>query len=365
MFGRFRSPWWHVPLPWLTGEDAEDAALWREHLENRTRMGKAFEETDTPDWPWSSWTRFQGVALTSLTFGAWALSGASCAFALVVGSWRVRVAIAAYFCVTTVWKPSFRDAPYERVARLEAGAANGWRLLCDHEPGAIDCAKRPYLFCSHPHGLFCAGVSLNVVHSASALRRFNAKRVRLLVHPLLVNAFPLIKDWLRTLGQLPCDRATAFGALASGETCAIVPGGVREVVWAGRVDKERLYLSDVYGFARLAIQSGAPLVPTYTFGESLSMGPDWVPGFETRRKLSYLLNAPIMFVSLCQRWCAPFPNGRLVTAVGAPVDPGPIDDSPSRERVKALHTAYVDALLRMIERTKREAGYPTQETVIV
>ena len=38
------------PLPWLTGEDAEDAALWREHLENRTRMGKAFEETDTPDW---------------------------------------------------------------------------------------------------------------------------------------------------------------------------------------------------------------------------------------------------------------------------------------------------------------------------
>jgi hypothetical protein len=70
-------------------------------------------------------------------------------------------------------------------------------------------------------------------------------------------------------------------------------------------------------------------------------------------------------VSLCQRWCAPFPNGRLVTAVGAPVDPGPIDDSPSRERVKALHTAYVDALLRMIERTKREAGYPTQETVIV
>ena len=103
-------------------------------------------------------------------------------------------------------------------------------MLCDHEPGAIDCAKRPYLFCSHPHGLFCAGVSLNVVHSASALRRFNAKRVRLLVHPLLVNAFPLIKDWLRTLGQLPCDRATAFGALASGETCAIVPGGVREVV---------------------------------------------------------------------------------------------------------------------------------------
>ena len=27
MFGRFRPPWWHVPLPWLTGEDAADAAF--------------------------------------------------------------------------------------------------------------------------------------------------------------------------------------------------------------------------------------------------------------------------------------------------------------------------------------------------
>ena len=112
MFARFRPPWWHVPLPWLTGEDADDAALWREHLASRTRMGKAFAETNTPDWPWSSWTRFQGVALTSLTFGAWALSGASCALALAFGSWRVRVAIALYFCVTTVKKAPFLASPY-------------------------------------------------------------------------------------------------------------------------------------------------------------------------------------------------------------------------------------------------------------
>ena len=365
MFGRFRPPWWHVPLPWLTGEDASDAALWREHLANRTRMGKAFAETNTPDWPWSSWTRFQGVALTSLTFGAWALSGAICALALLFGSWRVRAAIAAYFCVTLFFEAPFLQAPYARVARLEAGKENGWRLVCAFKPGAIDCAAKPHLLCSHPHGLFCAGVSLNVIHSASALARINATRVRLLVHPLLVNMFPLIKDWLRVLGQLPCDRATARAALDRGETCAIVPGGVREVVWAGRVDKERLYLSDVYGFAKLAIQTGAPLVPVYTFGESLSMGPDWLPLFSWRRKLSYALNAPIRFVSLCQRWCTPFPGGRLVTVIGDPVIPGPVETEPSRDRVKKLHAAYVEALLGMIERTKKEAGYPTQETVIV
>ena len=107
------------------------------------------------------------------------------------------------------------------------------------------------------------------------------------------------------------------------------------------------------------------LVPVYTFGESLSMGPDWVPFFPLRKKLAYALNAPIRFVSLCQRWCAPFPGGPLVTVVGDPIDPGPPEPEPSRDRVKKLHAAYVDALLRLIERTKKEAGYPTQETVIV
>ena len=46
-------------------------------------------------------------------------------------------------------------------------------------------------------------------------------------------------------------------------------------MWSGRVDVEHLYLSDVFGFVRLSIQCGSPLVPVYTFGESLSMGPDW------------------------------------------------------------------------------------------
>lgn len=153
--------------------------------------------------------------------------------------------------------------------------------------------------------------------------------------------------------------------LEGGESSAIVPGGVKEVVWAGRVDRERLYLKGVYGFCKLALQTGCPLVPVYTFGESLSTGPDWVPGFELRRALTYYLDAPVRYLSLCQRWLVPFPNGRLVTVVGAAIPVGTKTESPTREQVQELHARYCKALLGLIESTKEEAGYGGQVTEIV
>jgi 2-acylglycerol O-acyltransferase 2 len=103
----------------------------------------------------------------------------------------------------------------------------------------------------------------------------------------------------------------------------------------------------------------------YTFGESLSVGPDWVPFFELRRRLSYWADAPIRYLSLCQRWLLPFPNGRLVTVVGAPIAVGEKTEKPSRGQVRELHARYCAALLELIESTKEEAGYGAQVTELV
>lgn len=432
MFGSLRSPTWHVPLPWLTGESAPNAALWREHLANRRRMGAELAARGVRDVPWSSWRRLQGVLLTCVTFGMWIVAGvgsvALFALAPVVApahAVHVRGAIAAYYALALVYAAPFNQRAYDYAANLEVGAENGWKLIVkvrhdvarpfDPIPrprppdsrrphprpgrcplattnvlhrvlrrdrraddpllplesnhlafqGDVDCSERPHLICSHPHGLFCAGVCLNLIFSARGLAAIRARRLRLFVHSLLASAFPIVKDWLRILGFLPATRAKMLALLREGECAAIVPGGVREVVWAGRVDRERLYLSGVYGFVAVAIKTGAPLVPVYTFGESLSTGPDFVPGFELRRRLAYYLEAPVRYLSLCQRWLVAFPNGRLVTVVGDPVDVGPACENPSRERVRETHARYCEALLRLIEETKEEAGYGTQVTEIV
>jgi hypothetical protein len=252
MFTQFKSPTWHVPMSWLTGETKPGSLLWREHLANRERMGHEFKANKVVDSPFSSWSRLQGVLLVTFTFGSWVVSGSICALLLVFGSTATRVGIASYFLMGYLFGPQpFVPGVYDWVGSLEVAKTNGWRLIVvgddERDAGAgagdadkdtadtrdtkketkssssnpIDCQKKPHLFCSHPHGLFSAGLSLNLVHSASALKRFKAVKIRLLVHWLLVNAFPVIKDWLRALGQMPCDRSTCSNLLKRGESCAI------------------------------------------------------------------------------------------------------------------------------------------------
>eukprot|EP00854_Cymbomonas_tetramitiformis_P024937 gene24937-30407_t len=73
-------------------------------------------------------------------------------------------------------------------------------------------------------------------------------------------------------------------ALKRGESGVIIPGGMAEAMWAGRVEDEsdHLYLVNRKGFVKLAMSVGAKVVPVYTFGESLSCGIDVVPFFPLR-----------------------------------------------------------------------------------
>ena len=173
MFAQLRSPWWHFPLPLLTRETDPSAALWREHLANRERMVRDLREaTGARDVPWSSSRRLLGVALTSLTFGLWIVAGVASVAAFALGGPRTRSAIAAYYAAALLLPPvRFRPgctgtrAPSRWGARTEGSSSSrdsATRISTEIDPAAA--RVRPLL--SHPHGPFCAGVSLNLIFSA-------------------------------------------------------------------------------------------------------------------------------------------------------------------------------------------------------
>jgi diacylglycerol O-acyltransferase 2, plant len=353
----------------MTSSSVAKGALWREHMATHDAMVADMRAKGIPDVPWSSSKRLQSALAVHMIYTSWVLSPILTALAMIFVP-KCRVYVFAYLFASAVLKIRMPvNALHRYFCWLSAGETNGWALVFDNGEGKgheceLDCEKNTYLFASHPHGLFTAGVVNNLILSESALAKVRAPLVRFFINEFLITVFPLIKDALSSLGFVACTAKNMKHYLSKGESGCIVVGGVKEVVLTGNIDVEELYLRNAYGFVKVAIQSGASLVPVYTFGESLATGPDYVPFRELRKKLTYKFDFPFRSLDLIHRWGLCFPRGKLTTVIGAPIKVEK-NENPTREEVKALHAKYCDTLLALIERNKVAAGYPSQVTRLV
>ena len=78
---------------------------------------------------------------------------------------------------------------------------------------------------------------------------------------------PVVRHLWWWLGIRPVSRESITRLLQSGKSVVLVPGGVQEIQHM-RPGAEVLFLKRRYGFVKLAIQSGAPLIPVFAFGQS-------------------------------------------------------------------------------------------------
>ena len=127
-----------------------------------------------------------------------------------------------------------------------------------------------------------------LVFTAAFIRRFGARRpFYQLAHELVVAA-----PWLRVLrryGMVTASPENARAALRAGAAVLVYPGGDWEAhrpVWQGH----RVDFHDRHGFIRLALESGAPLVPVVSIGGQetalfLSRGEQLVRMLRLHRRL--------------------------------------------------------------------------------
>ena len=119
------------------------------------------------------------------------------------------------------------------------------------------------------------------------------------------------------------------------------------------------------GFIRLAVKHKLPLVPVFTFGENNIMDNVHAP----KMQRYFLQRFGVAFpVAAFGRWNFPLPcPAKLTAVVGKPVEPFEIcgdllkdeNDTASFERgIDLVNKAYFDALVAMVERHKKDAGYP-------
>ncbi|NWI15067.1 DGAT2 acyltransferase, partial [Crypturellus soui] len=223
-----------------------------------------------------------------------------------------------------------------------------------------------YIIGSHPHGILCVGAFCNFTTcSTGFLEMFPGIRPSLTT---LAGNFrlPLFREYLMSGGLFPVTRQ-AIGYLLSkngtGNAVAIVIGGASESL-SCQPGVTTLILKNRKGFVRMALEHGAHLVPSFSFGENdlfrqvVFEEGSWMRSIQKRIQ-KMMGFAPCLFygrglLSVRSRGFLPFPKP-ITTVVGEPMTVPKIA-APSRETVDRYHELYVRALLKLFNDNKTKYG---------
>ena len=177
---------------------------------------------------------------------------------------------------------------------------------------------------------------------------------------------PFLRQLWTWLGMEAIDRKSMLSVLRAGRTALIIPGGVAECLEMRR-GVETVYLRKRFGFVKLAIQTGASLMPAFAFGQSetysyVRLGPPLCSEKTVSRIAAVIRLAPMAFwgrgLSFVPR------RVRMKIVVGRPVETTK-EENPSNERVAAKLAEFIDEMVRLHETHKERYGYGGQRLVVL
>ena len=177
---------------------------------------------------------------------------------------------------------------------------------------------------------------------------------------------PLLRQLWSWLGIDPISRAHMRAQLERGRSVLMIPGGVAECL---RMTPkcETVYLRKRFGFVKMAIQTGAQLVPAYSFGQTRTysywkLGPPLCSDATTARLAKIIGLAPMTFWG---RWGSPMPRQEKIHTVVGKAIPVEKRADPTNEDVAAKLEEFIGAVKDLFERHRGENGYGDVELVVL
>ncbi|KAF6207569.1 hypothetical protein GE061_016016 [Apolygus lucorum] len=149
-----------------------------------------------------------------------------------------------------------------------------WKYLCQYFPitthKTADCPPDTnYLFCLYPHGVLSTS---GLVHFATTGSDFNDKFPGLSTYFATLDVHfrtPVVRDLILALGLVSSSKRSLLCLLSSerkGKAVALMVGGAQEALYA-KPNCYTIVLKKRKGFIKLALQTGASIVPVYGFHE--------------------------------------------------------------------------------------------------
>lgn len=260
-------------------------------------------------------------------------------------------ALAMYWLVTAAlrrWESNLKvgeKAPLRTSYLRPLAAYFPSRLHVDCE-----CKEGLQLIVSHPHGLWGAGTWTNLIHERAGSSLPHRRRICTLDINFYV---PIVRDYLFACGLISSSATSIRRCLRAGISVVLVVGGGREAMLArpGTMD---LVLDSRRGFVKLALESGASLVPAITFGETALYKPARENALwesmqrQVHRKFKFSLPN---FAGLHGTWLAhPTP---LNTVLGSPVLTRKTEN-PSDDMIEEVHKQYCARVQALYDKYKDE-----------
>ncbi|XP_040851889.1 diacylglycerol O-acyltransferase 2-like protein 6 [Ochotona curzoniae] len=239
--------------------------------------------------------------------------------------------------------------------------------------------RHNYIIANHPHGIVSYGAFINFATEATGFAKMFPS-----INPSLATLegifwIPIVRDYVMSMGLCPVSKSALNYLLTqkgSGNAVIIVVGGATEALLS-QPRTPIIFLKERKGFVKLALKTGAYLVPSYTFGENelhnQTTFPEgtWIRFFQ---KHFQNIGKRILGINFCTfhgrgltrgSWgFLPF-NRPVTTVVGEPL-PIPRINRPNKETVDKYHKLYISALHKLFDQHKVEYGFPeTQELTII
>ncbi|KAF8065725.1 DGAT2B [Scenedesmus sp. PABB004] len=307
-------------------------------------------------------------------------------FAVLAAQSATACVLLASYLAWVLWGPGRRARYSEAPWHAPWRHLPVWRHMGDYlsarliKTAELDPRGR-YVFAAYPHGVSAISGWVSFATEAAGFSRlFPGLRPWCMT---LASNFkcPLIREYCLLYGLRSCEAAACRAMLAApGSAIVIFPGGAAEalVTEQGRFNVVRrggggwgsrsaAVLKRRKGFARVALQTGASLVPVFAFGET-DLFETYVP--PPGSLLSRLQRLSHRYWGTSQplfRGAGIFADSGLLplrrpltTVVGAPIpvparlDPAVVGQAAFDAAVDDLHAAYVAALTGLFDAWKEQ-----------